>query len=936
MGPTGRTGSTGATGVTGPTGSTGSTGSTGATGVIGGTGSTGASGSQGPTGSTGATGITGPTGSTGAFGPTGATGAAANLQTAYDSGATASITTTDARNITVTLANVATATTFEIINQDTAGVAALDLSNTITTGTLTQGLLIEQNGVGGTMNSGLAITNTAGTMTNGILFTGTIGTEITSAAGLKIDIKTGTTGILTLDSGTTGTVNLGSSNNNKTINVGTGNVGGTINIGTTLHSTNAKTINIGTNNAAQTAAESIFIGRSTTTNGTNATRIYIGNGSNNTRVIFRVFSGSGANQLNENGEFKIGTPNGGTGATSGRIWIRAANANFRFNSVGNTGDYSEYLRQEDTSEPGDVMVFSSSQDDTVKRSTEQYAQQTLGVITTSGTGNNNDSDYDNRAANPQWANVGMLGHVYTKVTTQNGTIHRGDPLTTSAEQGRAMKATKAGRIVGYALEDYDGTPKNGKPDWFYWTRPSPHTIVALIQPGWYDPGSPVPDSIASLGVEEEATPALIGDMQDYGLADPTGRIWDNVIVADQAAFANVKVGGLTTDSFKTRTMNLEELHVDSGGVTLSVVNGQLTVTGVNDESLFIVDSSGNAFLKGILTADGIRANQIEGLTILTNSLITQKLSTLSISSSATGSGLLQNGAVLGVSGMTIDGDLIASGSSKFYGMSTFSSLVRFLSNIIVKGEATIEGALTVLGKVTFTNTVTFNQDSAGTATIPKGMTLVTIPFTHAYTEAPLITLTVNLKTATDSAFLAEAAKAATADISERGFTIVMDAPIPRDVTYTWVAISVHNPVATSIVGLGMTPTPIQSGSTPIPSGPTPTPTPALTLTPTPTVSQSGGQATPTPTPIPTLTPTPTPIQSGSTPVQSVSGPRITVLPTELGYVRMRQDPTIDSAEVGQAPSNVQVAYDDVQYGWYHIVYNGTAGWVSGTFVEVMN
>lgn len=50
-------------------------------------------------------------------------------------------------------------------------------------------------------------------------------------------------GALTLDSGTTGTVNLGTSNNAKTLNLGTGTAGNTINIGT--NNTTSDTINIG-------------------------------------------------------------------------------------------------------------------------------------------------------------------------------------------------------------------------------------------------------------------------------------------------------------------------------------------------------------------------------------------------------------------------------------------------------------------------------------------------------------------------------------------------------------------------------------------------------------------------------------------------------------------------------------------------------------------
>jgi hypothetical protein len=55
---------------------------------------------------------------------------------------------------------------------------------------------------------------------------------------------------------------------------------------------------------------------------------------------------------------------------------------------------------------------------------------------------------------------------------ENGTVSAGDPLTSSSTPGAAMKATKAGKIIGYALES---TPNDGK-------------VLVWLQPGTYIPG----------------------------------------------------------------------------------------------------------------------------------------------------------------------------------------------------------------------------------------------------------------------------------------------------------------------------------------------------------------------------------------------------------------------------------------------------------------
>lgn len=73
---------------------------------------------------------------------------------------------------------------------------------------------------------------------NGVSFTATGGDS-----NVAFSILSKAAGALTLDSGTTGTVNLGTGNNAKTLNLGTGNAGNTINIGT--NNSVSDTINIG-------------------------------------------------------------------------------------------------------------------------------------------------------------------------------------------------------------------------------------------------------------------------------------------------------------------------------------------------------------------------------------------------------------------------------------------------------------------------------------------------------------------------------------------------------------------------------------------------------------------------------------------------------------------------------------------------------------------
>jgi hypothetical protein len=84
------------------------------------------------------------------------------------------------------LGEVATPTSLTVENQDTAGVSAERIFNSIASGTLTNGLLVEQTGAG-TMTNAIQILETAGTITTGI----TIGNNITTGISIGTGVTTG-------------------------------------------------------------------------------------------------------------------------------------------------------------------------------------------------------------------------------------------------------------------------------------------------------------------------------------------------------------------------------------------------------------------------------------------------------------------------------------------------------------------------------------------------------------------------------------------------------------------------------------------------------------------------------------------------------------------------------------------------------------------------
>ena len=92
----------------------------------------------------------------------------------------------------------------------------------------------------------------------------------------------------------------------------------------------------------------------------------------------------------------------------------------------------------------------------IERASEESVDDIIGVVSTKpglllG--------FDDTSLNlgEQGYPVGLKGRVPVKLSTENGPIKKGDRITISSIPGIGMKATESSRVVGIALEDFDGT-----------------------------------------------------------------------------------------------------------------------------------------------------------------------------------------------------------------------------------------------------------------------------------------------------------------------------------------------------------------------------------------------------------------------------------------------------------------------------------------------
>ncbi|OGY88930.1 MAG: hypothetical protein A2677_02055 [Candidatus Komeilibacteria bacterium RIFCSPHIGHO2_01_FULL_52_14] len=136
---------------------------------------------------------------------------------------------------------------------------------------------------------------------------------------------------------------------------------------------------------------------------------------------------------------------------TGASWV-ADNISLTLYEVNDAGDLAEiYPTNDVTINMGDVVSIDPTFLNGVRKSSGAYDRNALGVVSTKPA-------LVIGSKGEQGANgvpVALSGRVPVKVTNENGSIKPGDVLTSSSIPGVAMKATKAGTILGVALEAYE-------------------------------------------------------------------------------------------------------------------------------------------------------------------------------------------------------------------------------------------------------------------------------------------------------------------------------------------------------------------------------------------------------------------------------------------------------------------------------------------------
>ena len=287
---------------------------------------------------------------------------------------------------------------------------------------------------------------------------------------------------------------------------------------------------------------------------------------------------------------------------------------------GTPGDYAENYGTTDSSiEAGDVVVIDPSRQGAqienngqkgskawIIKSQNSYAKSVLGVVSTAPNeviGQNFDPSENPRP-------VALNGRLPVKISSVSSPIKTGDLLTSSSDPGRAMKAEKAGVVIGKALEDWD--PSFGK-----------DKIVVFVNISLADPN----DILTKLSVSGDGSLLIPKLTVGNSNSDQSTSSSSSISVLDTINDLKSRIEKLEQNQNSTPAAKLIQSDqgqssnlIASVSATLSAADKILTDSNVATLSALTVTGKTNLYDLGIVGNLNVGLIYIDGLQGSLNSL----------------------------------------------------------------------------------------------------------------------------------------------------------------------------------------------------------------------------------------------------------------------------------------------------------------------------
>ncbi|MCE9585751.1 hypothetical protein K8R04_00320 [Candidatus Uhrbacteria bacterium] len=516
-----------------------------------------------------------------------------------------------------------------------------------------------------------------------------------------------------------------------------------------------------------------------------------------------------------------------------------------------------YYTSDHSIDPGTVVSIDASGEALVQKSGQAYDDKVLGIISTRP----GLLLAEQPKADGTPVIVALSGRVPVKVTTSNGKIEAGDYLTASPVAGVAMKATKAGFVIGQALMPYDAD-EDGEVVVFIKNGMWNGQVVAEMRSG--TGRSVLMSTLNAVASVNQATSTASVMSLDRLVA--SGDVVAASLVSQDLSVQMIEAlnGSLTMQIGATGTWSLVSegssssiMTIDASGIldlNGTLIASHVSSTRMTTDQLIAIDIQSpviDAMREALGTSSSTVTDLANRATEMTNRLldVENRLSVLTETASSTAMGLDVDQLRV-AQGLEVQGEIRAPGGLRVDRLSSIADL------------------LTIATDIEMTGSITVNKDTAGFAVIKTGMRRMRITFDRPYVVMPVVQLSVNFKQLEDEElgqeelriqnYFDQNMRYVVTHVTKEGFDILLDKQAQQDVRFSWIALAPKN--AEELISqeiLGATPEPApEPAPAPAPE-PTPEPVPEPTPEPTP-APEPAPEPAPAPAPEPAPAPAPEP------------------------------------------------------------------------------
>ncbi len=274
-----------------------------------------------------------------------------------------------------------------------------------------------------------------------------------------------------------------------------------------------------------------------------------------------------------------------SGATNQDLYIDAVRVWYNTTNGGGGLDLAETypINKNEHAQVAEIVSFGSSEKQNgadvqnIKKSSSSYDNNAFGVTATQPGLVLDDNGTYNKIK------VALKGRVPVLVTTENGPIKVGDPITASSKPGIGMKATRSGRIVGYAMSEWTSSDPNEIDHVILFVNPETYVDLSIL--------TQLQESVAKF-------PSMTASVLTQA---------DSIII-DTAEAALLKTESLIATTIKATNATIDNLIVDR------IVSREITSVSVKTETLQAQNiEAKDATFSGKLVAQEIDADNIREL-----------------------------------------------------------------------------------------------------------------------------------------------------------------------------------------------------------------------------------------------------------------------------------------------------------------------------------